>query len=132
MTKILIVDDEEMMLMVTRRILSQKYEVVCASSGEEGIALYGTEKPDMILSDLLMPQMSGFEMHKVLQEKYGKHIPIMFMTADESSEIEGRGFELGAEDFIRKPFHPDVLLKRVENILNNIERIQPKRLPPTN
>ncbi len=124
MTKILIVDDESMMLMVTKRILSKKYEVVCASSGAEGIELYESEKPDMILSDLLMPQMSGFEMHKILQDKYGRHIPIMFMTADESDETDGKGFELGAEDFIRKPFHPDVLLKRVGNILNNIERIQ--------
>ena len=123
MKKILIVDDEKMILMVTKKILSDTYETVCASSGAEAIELYEKEKPDMILSDLLMPEMNGFEMHKALEEKHGTHIPVMFMTADESSEIEGKGFELGADDFIRKPFRPDVLLKRVENIIGNIELI---------
>ncbi len=122
MKKILVVDDEAMMLMLTKKILSENYQVICASSGKEAINIYAGEMPDMILSDLLMPEMSGFEMHKILEAKYG-HIPIMFMTADESGETEGKGFELGADDFIRKPFRRDVLLKRVENILNNIERI---------
>ncbi len=124
MTKILIVDDEEMMLMVTKRILSANYEVICASSGKDALEMFEKEKPDMILSDLLMPEMDGFEMHKLLQEKYGKKIPIMYMTADDNAELEGKGFDLGAADFIRKPFRPDVLLKRVENILENLEKIK--------
>lgn len=123
MKKILIVDDEKMVLMVAKRVLSQHYETVCAASGKEALELFEKEKPDMLLSDLLMPEMSGFELHKQLEEKYKTHIPVMFMTADESGEIEGKGFESGADDFIRKPFHSDVLLKRVENILSNIERI---------
>ncbi len=121
--KILIVDDEPMMLMLTSRFLSADYDIIKANSGSEAIQLYEKEHPDMILSDLLMPEMSGFEMHKQLQEKFGEQIPVMFMTADESDEVEGKGFDVGAADFIRKPFQPPVLLKRIENIFKNLDRI---------
>ena len=123
MRKILVVDDEEMMRMIARRILSKEYEVILASSGAEALELYDKERPDMILSDLLMPEMNGFEMHKLLQDKYREDVHIMYMTADNAEETEGRGFDLGAEDFIRKPFRPDVLLKRVQNIMDNLEQI---------
>ena len=123
MRKILVVDDEEMMRMIARRILSKDYEVILASSGAEAIELYDKEKPELILSDLLMPEMNGFEMHKILQEKYGKTIHIMYMTADGTEETENTGFDLGAADFIRKPFRPEVLLKRVGNIMGNLEQI---------
>lgn len=123
MQKILVVDDEEMMIKVTRRILSEQYQVVTASSGEEAIELYETEKPDLVLSDFLMPGMNGFEMHEELQKRFGDDIPIMYMTADEADDVEGKGFDRGAKDFIRKPFRPDVLLRRVNNILGNIEKI---------
>ena len=124
MMKVLIVDDEEMMLLVTSKVLSEKYEVICASSGEEAIRLYDEHKPSLILSDLLMPGMSGFEMHDILQKKYSEKIPVMYMTADDAEDLEGLGFDKGAVDFIRKPFRPDVLLRRIENILGNIEQIQ--------
>ena len=124
MMKVLIVDDEEMMLLVTSKVLSEKYEVICASSGEEAIRLYDEHKPSLILSDLLMPGMSGFEMHDILQKKYSEKIPVMYMTADDAEDLEGLGFDRGAVDFIRKPFRPDVLLRRIENILGNIEQIQ--------
>ena len=123
MRKILVVDDEEMMRMIARRILSKEYEVILAGSGEEAIELYEKERPEMILSDLLMPGMNGFEMHKLLQDKYKKEVHIMYMTADDTEETEGQGFDLGAEDFIRKPFRPDVLLKRVQNIMDNLKQI---------
>ena len=125
--KILIIDDEPMMIRLACKFLSAEYDVVTAGSGKEGISLYESEKPDLILSDLLMPEMSGFEMHMILQEKYGCKIPIMFMTADESEDVEGTGFDLGAADFIRKPFSPPVLLKRVENILKNVDMINDLR-----
>ena len=124
MTKILIVDDEPMMLMVTKKILSSKYEILCANSAREAIDIYDAEHPDMILTDLLMPEMTGFEMHQALQEKHTEKIPIMYMTADDTDEAEGKGFDLGAMDFIRKPFRADVLLRRVDNILENREIIK--------
>ena len=123
MSKILIVDDEEMMLMLAKRILSRKYEVVTATTGEEAIELFELEHPDMILSDLMMPEMDGYELHRILQEKSSVPVPMMFMTADDSDESESRGFEVGAEDYIRKPFKPDVLLRRVNIIMDNLDKI---------
>ena len=124
MEKILIVDDQMITLKMTAHILSTSYETICATSGQEAIELYQKERPDMILSDLNMPGMSGFEMQKILQDMYEEHIPVMFMTADNSDDAEIQGLESGAVDYIRKPFRADVLLKRVANILSHVEKIQ--------
>ena len=131
MSKILIVDDERIMLMLARRILSSKYDVVTAMSGAEAIEIFERERPDLILSDLMMPQMNGYEMHKILQEKFSETVPIIFMTADESDESESKGFAAGAADYIRKPIKPDILLRRVENILNNLHKIQNLKVAST-
>ncbi len=124
MKKIMIVDDEKIYLMMTNHILASTYDTVCASSGAEAIELYKKEKPDMILSDLRMPEMSGYELQQALQKEYEEKIPFMFMTADTDEETESKGFENGAMDFIHKPFRADILLKRVSNILDTIEKIQ--------
>ena len=123
MSKILIVDDEQIMLLLARRILSTKYEVVTASNGAEALEIFAQERPDLVLSDLLMPEMDGYELQRLLQEQSATPVPIMFMTADESDESESKGFELGAADYIRKPLKPDVLLRRVGNIIDNLDRI---------
>ena len=123
MPKILIVDDDEFTLKVANMMLSKHYKTVCALSGAEAIKLFETEKPDMVLSDLLMPEMDGYELHRILQEKSSGNVPIMFMTADESDESESKGFEVGAADYIRKPFKPDVLIRRVANILDHLDKI---------
>lgn len=123
MRKILIVDDEKMMLLWTRRILSSKYEIVTAMTGTEAIEIFQREKPDLVLSDLMMPEMDGYEMHKILEEKNSAPVPIIFMTADESDESESKGFEVGAVDYIRKPLRPDVLLKRVGNAIDHLDKI---------
>ena len=124
MNKILVVDDEEMMLMMARHILSTKYEIITASDGFEAIELFESERPDMVLSDLMMPEMDGYELHRILQEKSAGSVPIMFMSADESEESESKGFEVGAEDYIRKPLKPDVLLRRVGIIMENLDKIR--------
>ena len=124
MRKILVVDDDEMMLMMARHILSTKYEVVTATTGAEAIEIFDLERPDMVLSDLMMPEMDGYELQRILQEKSGKTLPIIFMSANEGDESEIKGFELGAADYIHKPLRPDVLLRRVGNIIENLEKIQ--------
>ena len=118
MTKILIVDDEAMMRMVAKRILSEQYEILTASSGKEAIQIYEKEKPALILSDILMPEMSGFEMHDKLRSMYGD-LCIMFMTADESQTTADESQNRGAVGFIRKPFQPNILLRRVEQLLGD-------------
>ena len=123
MKKILIVDDAVFMQKATSAMLSHKYEIICASSGKEALEMYEKEKPDLIISDLLMPGMTGFELLQTLQERYQEHIPIMFMTADENEDNESRGLEGGAMDYIKKPFKQELLLRRVENIMRHIDRI---------
>lgn len=124
MKKILIVDDMIVSLMMTENMLSGEYETFCASSGQEAIDIYRKEHPDMVLSDLRMPGMSGYELQQTLQEEYDTVIPFMFMTADHDDDTENRGFDNGAMDFIRKPFRPDVLLRRVRNIMQTVDQIQ--------
>ena len=111
-------------LMMTENILATQYITVCASSGAEAIELYRKEQPDMVLSDLRMPGMNGYELQLMLQEEYHQIIPFMFMTADHDEETESKGFDNGAMDFIRKPFRPDVLLRRIANILQTVDQIQ--------
>lgn len=124
MKKILIVDDMIVTLMMTENMLCGHYITFCASSGQEAIEIYRRELPDMILSDLRMPGMSGLELQRALQNEMQRTIPFMFMTADHDEDTESMGFENGAMDFIRKPFRPDVLLRRVGNILQTVEQIE--------
>ena len=124
MKKILIVDDMEVNREMTAFMLSEKYETVCAASAKEAAEVYRREKPDMVLSDFRMPGMTGYDFQIALQNEFHKKIPFMFMTADKSDAVESKGFDNGAMDFIRKPFQPDVLLRRVANILRTIDEIQ--------
>ena len=124
MKKILIVDDMEVMREMTSFMLEGKYETFCASSAKEAMELYRKENPDLILSDFRMPGMTGYDLQIELQNEFHKKIPFMFMTADRSDEVESKGFDNGAMDFIRKPFQPEVLLRRVANILNTVGEIQ--------
>lgn len=124
MQKILIVDDERIMLRIASKILSKDYEIICAGSGAEAIELFDKERPDLVLSDLIMPEIDGYELQRILQEKSDEPVPVMFMTADEREESESKGFRLGASDYIRKPLKADVLLQRVKNILDRIDKIQ--------
>ena len=124
MSKILVVDDDKIMLMMARRILATKHEVVCAKSGAEAIELFEQSRPDLILSDLMMPEMDGYELHRTLQEKYSELVPVIFMTADDSDESESKGFEVGATDYIRKPLKADLLLRRVGKALEDANKLQ--------
>lgn len=121
--KILIVDDEKISLMMTNHILASEYDTVCVSSGPEALDVYEKERPDLVLSDLRMPHMTGFELQTEIQEKFNDAVPFIFMTADRDEETESVGLQQGAVDFIHKPFRADVLLKRIGNILRMIEQI---------
>lgn len=124
MKKILIVDDMLVPLMMTENMLVGKYETFTAQSAKEAMEIYRKEMPDMILSDFRMPGMTGYDLQIELQNEFHKKIPFMFMTADKSDEVESKGFDNGAMDFIHKPFKPEVLLRRVANILQTVGEIQ--------
>ncbi len=121
---ILIVDDEELTLMVTENILQRQYDTYRALSGPEGIEMYEKHRPNMIISDLMMPGMTGFEMLEELRKKFGRAIPIIFMTAYESEENELKSLTSGAVDFIRKPLKADVLLKSVNSIMDGMDQVR--------
>ena len=127
MKKILVVDDEEMIRTLISMVLSDTYEVVTASSGIEAIELYGKETPDLVLLDLMMPEMDGYTTLETLHDKYGQSILAIFLTSDVKEESESRGFETGARDYIKKPVQPEVLKRRIAIILENEDNLKELR-----
>ncbi len=132
MNKILIVDDEKISLTKTEHILSMEYQTICAASGREALELFRTEHPDVVLSDLELPEMSGCELLENLREDFGDTIPFIFMTSGHDEEEQSRASELGAAEFISKPFRADVLLKRVDSLIKTLKKNQdPRSTAPT-
>ncbi len=123
MKKILIVDDMTVDLTMTENMLCGQYITFCASSAEEAEALYRSEHPDMVLSNLEMPGMRGPEWQKELQKGSSETVPFMFMLEDRDEYNENAETEDGTRFFIRKPFRPDVLLRRVGNILQAADQV---------
>ena len=115
---ILIIDDEEIIHSTARRILGDGYQVVARSTGEEGLAFIERNEPDLILLDIMMIGMDGFEVLKRLRSMAGmSEIPVIFLTGVESEEIEVKCFKAGAWDFVRKPFIAEVLRQRVKHTI---------------
>ena len=121
---ILIVDDDSMNLRIAERMLEDSYQVECLKSGEEALKYLERKTPNLILLDLHMPQMDGFEVNKRIKESERlREIPVIFLTADHNRETEIRGFREGALDFIAKPFVADIMLQRIKRILE-LDRLQ--------
>ena len=111
---ILVVDDNKLNLSVAEKLLSDTYNVVTAISGKKALNILETMKPHLILLDITMPEMNGFEVMKQLKEKCEWcSIPVIFLTANDQVEVEVKCLEMGAVDFIKKPFVPAIMLKRI-------------------
>lgn len=117
---ILVVDDDTSNLKMASRILSTaNMRVSCLKSGEDAIKFLHENRPDLILLDILMPGMDGFDTIAAIKgNKMTTDIPVIFLTADDDSNAETRGLEAGAMDFIKKPFVPEVLLLRVRHTID--------------
>ncbi len=111
---VLVIDDDKSNLIMAQRLLSDEYRVAAVNSGEKGFEYLEKNDPSLILLDIQMPQMNGFEVMEKLRahEKWCK-IPVIFLTADKSSETEEKCFDMGAVDYIGKPFVPQIMRKRV-------------------
>ena len=119
MKKILIVDDEPVNLQLLRHALKDQYQLFFATSGQTAINATLEHFPDIILLDIMMPEMSGFETCEIIKSNpITQHIPIIFITALEDTTSEVKGFELGAVDFIHKPISPLIVRKRVATHLS--------------
>lgn len=113
--KILVVDDDMMNLDVLWEILSDDYIVKLADSGTKALSLLDDFKPDLILLDIMMPIMDGYETAKKIKENKGfANIPIIFVTALNDMENKIKGFKVGISDYITKPFEYDEIIARVE------------------
>ncbi|MCG9709967.1 MULTISPECIES: two-component system response regulator [unclassified Pseudoalteromonas] len=123
--KILVVDDEPANLKVIREVLANDYRLSFAKSGELALQLIENEPPKLILLDIMMPDMSGFEVCKVLKANpKTAHIPVIFVTALSHEQDESEGFALGAVDYITKPISPAIVRARVKNHLSLVQAEQ--------
>jgi len=113
--RILIIDDYPENIEVMGEHLAGGYEVQFALSGQDGLERVSKSQPDLILLDMMMPGMDGFEVCRQLrQDPYTREIPVIFVTAHNDSETESRALAAGAVDFIHKPVNPPVLRARVD------------------
>lgn len=122
--KILIIDDTEFMTKLISDILvNAEYDVVIASNGPDGIQKVREEKPDLVILDVIMPGMDGYQVCKQLREEESNNLmPIIMLTAHDNEDDKLTGLELGADDYIIKPFNGRELVSRVRNTLKRIDR----------
>lgn len=118
MKTILIVDDDKVSLYTAKTVLSEHYRVITLTRGSQALTYLDKNVCDLILLDINMPEMDGFEVYSKIRGKNGcADIPIIFLTSDNDASTETRCFETGAIDFIAKPFVPSVILSRVGRVL---------------
>ena len=115
---ILIVDDDRLTLSTAQKLLEGKYKAVAVNSGKQAFKYLERHTPDLILLDINMPEIGGFEVMATLQkDPHWKKIPVIFLTADRSAETEIECFRVGANDYIAKPFEPNIMLSRIRSTL---------------
>jgi diguanylate cyclase (GGDEF)-like protein len=124
MTKrILIVDDSPFFRGQLKLALNKEYEVIEAGLGAEGLDMVKSEKPDLVLLDVVMPDYSGFDICRILRESESNNLmPIIMITSQDSQEDILIGLEYGADDYVKKPFNERELLSRIRNIFKRIDR----------
>jgi pilus assembly protein CpaE len=118
--KILVVDDDPNVQRLLQYTLKQEgYDVVLASDGAEGFRLWGAEAPDLILLDVILPKLDGYQVATKIRSEEGTsvHVPIIMLTAEREVEQKVRGLRAGADDYLIKPFHPAELLARIKSLL---------------
>ncbi|EJR31255.1 MULTISPECIES: response regulator transcription factor [Bacillus] len=108
-------DDQEIQELIKQFLMTQQYKVIVASDGLEGMKQFNKQSFDLILLDVMMPNLNGFEVAKMIRSQ--SNIPIIMLTALEEEQDQMKGFDLGIDDYITKPFSFHVLMRRVEAVL---------------
>ena len=119
MKRIIAVDDNVTNLKMVERVLKDKYKLILVKSGEKALTYLENNLVDLILLDIVMPEMDGFQVFENIKQldNSNNSVPVVFLTADTEVGSEVKGLNMGAMDFIKKPFIPEVMLNRIENIL---------------
>ena len=126
--RILIVDDEARIVnFLSSKLKASGYEVLTATNGLEGLEQAQAQEPDMIILDVLMPKMNGFEMLKEL--RVFSAVPVIILTAKGTDVDTIKGLQLGADDYLPKPFNPDELVARIEAIGRRLEPSKRLKIP---
>ena len=120
---LLIVDDEKQNRTLLTELLQDDYQIILAKNGMQALERAQERAPDLILLDVLMPEMDGYAVIRALKENDAtRNIPVIFISALDSPSDEERGFELGAVDYITKPFHPAIVRVRVRTHLQLVHQ----------
>ncbi|MDR0852779.1 MAG: response regulator [Clostridiales Family XIII bacterium] len=121
--KILLIDDSPFFRGQLKLTLSKAYDIVEAGTGSEGLDMVKREKPDLVLLDIVLPDYSGFEICRILRESESNNLmPIIMITSQDAQEDVLIGLELGADDYVKKPFNERELISRIKNIFKRIDR----------
>lgn len=119
--KVLLAEDEASLgMIVTESLETRNFTVFLAKNGEEAFNIYQTEKPDILVLDVMMPKKDGFTLAKEIREN-DKNTPIIFLTAKSQTSDVIEGFNHGGNDYLKKPFSMEELIVRIKSLLNRIE-----------
>lgn len=111
--RVLIVDDQPINIRILNEVFTDPFDVLMATSGEKALQLAKEQQPDLILLDIIMPAMDGYEVCRRLKaDPLTEFIPVIFVTAETEADVEAYGFEIGAVDFISKPINPAIVRAR--------------------
>ncbi|WP_322800793.1 response regulator transcription factor, partial [Thermoflexus sp.] len=125
---ILLIDDDPLLReLLTRALIQDGYEVLAAGTGSEGLSLFDLHHPDVVILDVLLPDIEGWEVCRRIRRV--STVPILFLTALEEIPDRVRGLVLGGDDYIVKPFAVEELLARVEAILRRVRQAAPAASP---
>ena len=117
---ILIVDDNEDLLDFLERILCSRYEIKRATHGEEALSILRTEPIKLVISDIMMPGVDGFQLCKLIKSDFEhSHVPVILLTAKNTIQSKVEGLELGADAYIEKPFSKEHLLAQIASLIAN-------------
>ncbi len=120
--RILVVDDEVFNLQFLTDLLIADHHISTAKDGMKALQLTESLLPDLVILDVVMPGMDGYEVIRALKaDKTTRHIPVIFLTSLDNAQDEEKGLSLGALDYISKPFHPAIVMARVNNILELVQ-----------